>query len=172
MQANDCRLSGRLRFTLHLLLDLQDLALTDREGHIDWILAHHGGEGARFRAEQRALLVGGQSDTAINRRNDARVAKVDLSLQERSLGLQGCGFRRQLLGLTVVKIGLGDGLMREQFLSTIELHAGIVGGRFRGRDVGFLLLDLRLVRIGFDREQEIASLDVLPLGEMPLEQEA
>ena len=96
LQANDGRLAAVCAF-LAPAANLHDLALTDRERHIDGVLADHGGEGARFRADQRALLVGGQSDTAINRRNDARVAKVDLSLQERSLGLQDCGVSRQLL---------------------------------------------------------------------------
>ena len=59
-------------------------------------------------------------------------------------------------------------LVVQELLSALQLQIRVDFRRFCLGEVGVLLVDGRLVGVGFNAEQEIAGLDLLPFGEVAL----
>src|SRR5262245_7115639 len=151
---------------------VEKVALADLEGDIDGVLADDGRELAGGGLDQIAFGDDGDSDPSIDGRVDLRVAEIDLRLVELRLRLHDAGLRRLLVGFALVDRGLRDVLVAHQLLAALELQLGVDLGRLGLGNICARLLDGRLIGRLLDAEQEIALLDVLPLFEVALLEEA
>ena len=143
----------------HRCLDPQHLLLADREGGVDRIELHDGGElGRPGDADQTAHRYEMRGDHAVERRGDLRVAEVDRG--DRHPGLI-------VLYLGLVGIALGAGLVDLRLRGEValaqrglpgELGLGLNQVGLGGRQRGLRLLQLRLIRRRLDHEQRVGLL--------------
>ena len=76
--------------------------------------------------------------------------------------------RALCVGGALIDLGLRDVLIAHQLLAALQLQIGVDFRRFCLGEVGVLLVDGRLVGVGFNAKQEIAGFDLLSFGEVAL----
>ena len=82
------------------------------------------------------------------------------------------GRRRALIRQVLIDRRLRDRVGPDQVLGSLQRDRRVPLGRLRADQLGLSLVDRRLIGVLLDDEQEVAGLDLLPLGESPLLQEA
>src|SRR5262249_35810852 len=108
------------------------------------------------------------ADSAVDRRTDLRVAEIDLCLFEQSLSLHDVGMCGLCVSGALIHLGLGNILIAHELLAALQLQIGVDFCRFCLGEVGGLLVNSRLVGVGFNAKQQIAGFDLLPFGEVAL----
>ena len=80
--------------------------------------------------------------------------------------------RRALIRQILIDRRLRNRVGLDQFLGSLQRDRGVSFGRLGAGQLRLSLVHRSLIRILLDDEQEVAGLDLLPLGEGPLLQEA
>ena len=91
-----------------------------------------------------------------------------MRLVEQRLRLHDLGLRCGIVCRALVERGLRDVLIADEVLAALQLERSVDRCGLGLGEIGALLLDRRLVGGLFEPEQEIAGLDLLPLGEISL----
>ena len=151
----DHRRAGRVVTSASIL---QELALADRKGDVDRVLADDGREHAAVGPDQVADAERGTADAAGDRRVDLGVAEIDLRPLERRLGLQDAGRGHLVGGASLVDLRLRNVLVLDQLFAALQLDRGVDAVRLGARELGLTLVDHRLVGRLLDHEQEVAGL--------------
>src|SRR6185437_9052145 len=96
---------------------------------------------------------------AVERRRHLGIAQLDLGQLQRGLRLLYIGALLIAVLLRFVELGLPAELGRlAKGILPLELRFGVLQRGLRARELGFRLLDFRLVRRGLDDEEDVAGL--------------
>src|SRR5262249_16094897 len=68
----------------------------------------------------------------------------------------------------LIHLRLGNILIAHELLAALQLQIGVDFGRFCLGEAGGLLVNGRLVGVGFNAKQQIAGFEFLPFGEVSL----
>ena len=154
------------------LAEFQDLALADREDHVDRILAHDGGQCSARGAHEVAGRNQRSSDATGDRRTDVGIAQLQFSLLQ--FGLEPVEIAPRLVtgGRGVIQLRSGSNVLLHQRGLAFILDLGAVQACLGSLDRPARRGDPCLVGGLLDDEEKVAGLHILAFSEVPLFQEA